>query len=63
LRLLWSYDFTNVVVFTPPHRHAFCVEPYTCATDAVNLEAHGRQAGWRVLPPGGRWAGFFEMRI
>src|SRR5207302_5802707 len=32
-----SPDFRETVVFTPPTRQAFCIEPYTCTTDAVNL--------------------------
>jgi aldose 1-epimerase len=63
LRVLWSEDFRDAVVFTPPHRHAFCVEPYTCTTDAVNLQARGVEAGWRVLPPGGRWSSAVELRV
>jgi aldose 1-epimerase len=63
LRLLWSHDFANAVVFTPPHRQAFCVEPYTCTTDAVNLQARGIEAGWRSLSPGGRWVGVVELRL
>jgi aldose 1-epimerase len=63
LRVLCSEDFTDLVVFTPPHRHAFCVEPYTCTTDAVNLQAGGVEAGWRVLPPGGRWSSVVELRV
>jgi aldose 1-epimerase len=63
LRLLWSDDFAEVVVFTPAHRHAFCVEPYTCTTDAIHLQAQGVAAGWRVLPPGERWAGVVELRL
>jgi aldose 1-epimerase len=52
-----------LVVFTPPHRQAFCVEPYTCTTDAVNLQQRGVDAGWLTLPPGGRWSAVFEMRL
>jgi aldose 1-epimerase len=51
--------FREMVVFTPPHRKAFCVEPYTCTTDAINLQAQGIDAGWRVLLPGERW----ELRV
>jgi aldose 1-epimerase len=40
------------VAFTPPHRLAVCLEPYTCTTDAINLEQQGVNAGWRVLKPG-----------
>jgi aldose 1-epimerase len=63
LRLHWGAEFRDIVIFTPPHRQAFCVEPYTCVTDAVNLQARGVEAGWLVLPPGGRWHGVVEMRI
>jgi aldose 1-epimerase len=63
LRLFADTAFREVVIFTPPHRQAFCVEPYTCATDAINLQQHGVEAGWRVLPPGQRWRGVVELRI
>jgi aldose 1-epimerase len=52
-----------MVVYTPPHRQAFCIEPYTCTTDAINLEQRGVKAGWRVLPPGGRWSAVVELRV
>jgi aldose 1-epimerase len=55
--------FRELVAFTPPHRQAFCVEPYTCATDAVNLQQRGIDAGWHVLPPGQRWHGIVEFKI
>jgi aldose 1-epimerase len=63
LRLWCGPDFRELVVFTPPHRHAFCVEPYTCTTDAVNLQARGVEAGWRVLPPGGQWSSVVDLRV
>jgi aldose 1-epimerase len=63
LRLLCSTSFREMVVFTPAHREAFCVEPYTCTTDAVNLQARGIDAGWLTLPPGGRWSSEFELRV
>ena len=46
--------FREVVVFTPPERNAVCLEPYTCVTDAINLDASGETSGWQVLSPGGR---------
>jgi aldose 1-epimerase len=55
--------FRELVLFTPPHRRAIAVEPYTCATDAANLEARGVPAGWRTLPPGGRIATAVEYRL
>jgi aldose 1-epimerase len=42
-------EFRELVLFIPPHRHAICLEPYTCPTDAVNLASHGLDVGWRVL--------------
>lgn len=48
-------DFPYVVVYTPPHRKAICIEPYTCVTNAVNigdrLGACGPPTGlWRLEP-------------
>jgi aldose 1-epimerase len=57
LRLYGSREFREVVVFTPPHRQAVCMEPYTCATDAINL----KDAGWQMLPAGPSWRGVIEM--
>jgi aldose 1-epimerase len=48
--------FRELVVFTPPHRRAMCLEPYTCTTDAINLQPRGFDAGLNVLPPSGSWA-------
>jgi aldose 1-epimerase len=39
------------------------VEPYTCITDAINLQQRGVEAGLLVLPPGGRWTGVVELRV
>jgi aldose 1-epimerase len=63
LRLRGSPAFRELVVFTPPHRQAFCVEPYTCTTDAINLQQRGVDAGLLTLPPGGQWTAVFEMRL
>jgi aldose 1-epimerase len=63
LRLFCSADFREMVVFTPPHRQAFCAEPYTCTTDAINLQARGIDAGWRALAPGERWSAVVELWV
>jgi aldose 1-epimerase len=61
---LWtSAAFRELVAFTPPHRQAICLEPYTCTTDAANLEARGVDAGWRSLAPGQTWSAVFEMAV
>jgi aldose 1-epimerase len=63
LALHFSPAFRELVVFTPPHRQAICLEPYTCTTDAINLQARGVDAGWSVLQPGETWHGVVELRL
>jgi aldose 1-epimerase len=61
---LWtSPAFRELVAFTPPHRHAVCLEPYTCTTNAANLQPRGIDAGWLTLPPGKQWSAVFEMTV
>lgn len=52
--------FRDQVIFTPPHREAVCLEPYTCITDAINLQQQGVDAGLIVLPPGATWEGWLR---
>lgn len=54
--------FREIVVYTPPGRPAVCLEPYTCVTDAVNLQGEGIDAGLRVLEPGNEFQTWFEIR-
>jgi aldose 1-epimerase len=63
LRVFCAKAFREMVVFTPPHRQAFCVEPYTCTTDAINLQACGIDAGWLVLAPGATWSAVVELWV
>ena len=56
MRLLAAADFRELVLYTPPHRQAICLEPYTCTTDAVNLGNRQIDAGWRALAPGETWS-------
>jgi aldose 1-epimerase len=61
---LWiGADFRELVLFTPPHREAFCIEPYTCTTDAINLSPRGIDGGWRMLQPGEHWRGDVEVHF
>lgn len=55
--------FRELVVYTPPNRHAVCMEPYTCVTDAVNLHERGIDAGWRVLEPGGEFTTWIDILV
>lgn len=50
-------SFPELVIYTPPNRNAICFEPYTCVTDAINLEQghaakEGLNTGWKTLGPG-----------
>lgn len=45
-----SAEFRELLLFTPPHRQAVAIEPYSCASDAANLAQRGLDSGWRVLP-------------
>ena len=53
LNIVCSNDFTHSVVFTPPRKPYFCIEPQTCSTDAVNLHNKGiKHAHLMVLEKG-----------
>jgi aldose 1-epimerase len=56
-------DFREIVAFTPPWATAVCLEPYTCVTNAINLQQKGIDAGLRVLPPGGTWTGRIDIEV
>lgn len=53
--------FRELVIYTPPIRDAVCFEPYTCVTDAINLEPQGVNTGWQVLPPGESLSTWIEI--
>jgi aldose 1-epimerase len=53
--------FREVVAFTPPQRSAVCLEPYTCVTDAINLESQGIDAGWRTLGTGSEFHTWIDI--
>ena len=49
-RLTFDDGIRELVVYTPPQKpDVFAVEPYTQATDAINLNAKGKDAGLRIL--------------
>jgi aldose 1-epimerase len=57
-RVSQSFDsaFTQCVVYTPGHRAAICIEPYTCIPDALRLAADGHETGLQILQPGETFA-------
>ncbi|WP_197525440.1 aldose 1-epimerase [Pseudobythopirellula maris] len=52
VRQTFDESMTCCVVYTPDHREAICLEPYTCVPDPFALESRGVAAGLRVLAPG-----------
>jgi aldose 1-epimerase len=63
VRMRMDPVYRDVVAFTPPHRQAVCLEPYTCSTDAINLQAQGLDAGWQTLPAGAEWSATFGLEV
>jgi aldose 1-epimerase len=55
--------FREIVAFTPPNRNAVCLEPYTCVTDAINLQAQGLDAGLRTLGPGSEFHTWIDLVV
>lgn len=51
LWLEFGHEFSECVVFVPPHREALCIEPYTSVSNAFELEAKGLRTGLRILEP------------
>ncbi len=64
-RMVLEFDdsFHELVAFDPPHREAFCLEPYSCAPDAYKLTDRGIDAGLRVLKPGETFQARVTMRL
>jgi aldose 1-epimerase len=49
--------FRDFVLYAPRQRSIVALEPYTCTTDALNLQSRGIDTGLRELPPGATWSG------
>jgi aldose 1-epimerase len=63
VQVLTSPSFRELVLFTPPHRQAVALEPYTCATDAINMQQRNIDAGLLVLQAGQSWSGVVEFVV
>jgi aldose 1-epimerase len=57
----FTHDFTQCVVYTPVHREAICLEPYTCVPDPFRLAAEGHPTGLKILEPGERFVTMIEF--
>lgn len=58
-----DWIFRECVVFTPPGRSCVCIEPYTCVTDAINLQREGIESGWQVLGIGEEYRTWLEIHL
>jgi aldose 1-epimerase len=56
-------EFTQCVIYTPGHRQAICLEPYTCVPDAIRLAAEGHETGLQVLQPGEAFETTVNMEV
>jgi aldose 1-epimerase len=57
----FTADFTQCVVYTPVHREAICLEPYTCVPDPFRLASEGHSTGLKILQPGERFTTTIEF--
>ena len=62
LEIRYGAEYRFCIVFTPPHREAICIEPYTCLPGSVTRGDAGQETGLRILAPGQRWATAIEYR-
>jgi aldose 1-epimerase len=56
-------SFTQCIVYTPPHREAICMEPYTCLPDSYRMREAGYETGLQILEPGERFATTLRMSV
>lgn len=63
LSMRFDQSFRELVVYTPPHRGAVCVEPYTCVPGTVGLDVPGVDFGLRVLQPGESFTSRVDLEI
>lgn len=55
--------FREWVIYAPPHKNTVCLEPYTCAGNAFNMQAKGVDAGVITLAPGEIWSDSMRVSV
>jgi aldose 1-epimerase len=63
LSMTFDAAFREIVVYTPPHREAVCIEPYTCVPNVMALDSDGVDAGLRILRPGEQLRTVIEIAV
>jgi aldose 1-epimerase len=61
--LRWDESFPHCVVYTPPHREAICIEPYTLVPGGWSFQPAGQESGLRVLEPGESFQAWTEIAV
>lgn len=56
-------SFSRLVVYTPPGKDHFCVEPVSHMTDAINRPQQPDHGGLRILAPGELFFGRIELNL
>jgi aldose 1-epimerase len=64
-RLVQTFDkaFRQCVVYTPPHREAICMEPYTCVPNAIRMIESGAETGLQIMQPGESFATTIRIAV
>ncbi len=63
LAMTFDDRFTACVVYTPPHREAVCIEPYTTIPDPFTLAEKGIDPHLQTLDPGQSFQTRIEIRL
>lgn len=59
----FDQSFRELVVYTPPHREAVCVEPYTCVPGMLGGDTPDVEFGLRVLQPGDSFTSRVDIEV
>lgn len=63
LRISFDDTFRECVVYTPPHREAICIEPYTCVAGAFVPHMQSLDVGIKAVPPSGSFTAVVKYEV
>lgn len=61
--VVFDDQFSQIVVYNPPHREAVCIEPYTCLPDQFTMAERGIIPTEQTLAPGATQTYRYEIRV
>lgn len=62
IEIVFGPKYPVSVLWEPPRRPFFCIEPMTAPTDGLNLAHDGKYADLQKVPPGGDWSESFWIK-